>query len=109
MVVFAAAVGAGDSLDDPEQLLDRRPALDDLAQAVFLEVDHAVLAGLGLDRVDRGVLADHVAHRLGDDQQLEDAGPAEVAGAAALRADLLGVLGPAVEDVDLVGRAGSPS
>ena len=101
--------GTSASLDDAEQLLDRGPALDDLAQAVFLEVDHAVLAGLGLDLVDRRVLADHVAHRLGDDQQLVDAGPAEVAGPAALLADLLGVLGPPVEDVDLVGRAGWPS
>src|SRR5512135_3496560 len=34
------------SLHDPEQLVDRRPPLDDLAQSVLLEVDHAVLAGL---------------------------------------------------------------
>src|SRR4051812_41258959 len=61
--------GDFDLLDDPEQLVDRGLALDDLPEAVLLEVDHPVLAGLGLDGVDRRVLADQVAHRLGDDQQ----------------------------------------
>src|SRR4051812_45768125 len=88
-----AAGRAATSLDDAEQLFDRSPTLNDLAQAVLLQVDHAVLAGLDLDLVDRRILADHVAHRLVDDHQLVDAGPAEVARAAALGADLLGILG----------------
>src|SRR3954451_16711037 len=88
-------------LDDPEELVDRGPALDDLAEPVFLEIDHAVLARLGLDGVDRGVLADHLAHGIGDDQELEDPGAAEVARAAALRADLLRLGRAAVEVLDL--------
>src|SRR6478735_2545117 len=86
----------GALLDDPEEFVDRRLALDHLAEAVFLEVDHPVLAGLGLDGVDRRVLADQVAHLLGEDEQLEDPGAPEVSGPPADGADLLGLLGRSV-------------
>src|SRR5262249_8787466 len=95
------------SLHDAKQLVDRRLALDHLAKAVFLQVDHPVLPHLGLDRSDRQALADHMAHRLGDDQKLEDPGTAEIAGTAALGTTLLRLGWLAEEHVDLVsGQVG---
>src|SRR5262249_40571571 len=70
-------------------------------KAVFLDIDHPVLACFGLDFVDRGVLPDQLSERLGDDQELEDSGPAKVASSVALRANLLRILRFAVENVDL--------
>src|SRR5262245_58919422 len=70
------------SLHHAQEFLDRRAALDDLAQAVFLEIDHPVLAGLGLDLVGRRVLAQELLHGVGDHQQLEDPRAADVAGTA---------------------------
>src|SRR2546430_167542 len=79
---------ASGSFTDAQQLLDRRAPLDHLPQAVLLQVAHAALDRLLLDGVEVGVLAHHVADAVGDDEQFEDAGAAEVAGAAAILADL---------------------
>src|SRR5262249_55921171 len=100
---------------DAQQFLDRRLPLDDLAQAVLLQVFHAGLDCLLLEGVDVRVVAEQLADTVLHHQQLEDAGAPVVAAAAAVFADnRLGIglafglafvgFGRAVEILDFVRR-----
>jgi hypothetical protein len=71
------------STQDPQEFRDRGAPENDLAEALLLDVDQAVLGGLGLDRVQGGIVTKDLADRLGDGQQFEDPGLADVARAAA--------------------------
>src|SRR5437764_6534009 len=82
------------SLANAQDFLDRGLAFDDEPQPVLLEVLHAALDRLLANGIRAGILAEHVLDRVVDDKELEDAGAAEVAHPAAVRADALVAVAP---------------
>src|SRR5262249_59611723 len=74
-------------LAHPQQLLDRRLALDHLPQPVLLEVLHPLLDGLLADGVEVGILADQLPDAVRDEQQLEDARAPVIARVVAVGAE----------------------
>src|SRR5712691_3316512 len=54
------------SLHDSQQFVDRGDAFHDQPQALFLHVEHSRLARLGLEHRQRGLVANQVAHAVGD-------------------------------------------
>src|SRR5262245_30858195 len=62
-----------------QQLVDGSGALQDLPQAVFVEIAHAALDGLLTDGVEIRVFTNHVANLIRQHQELENAGALEIA------------------------------
>src|SRR5262249_15304082 len=61
--------------------------LDNLPQAVFLQIAHAVFYGFLTDSIEVGVFSDQFADAVVDDQNLKNSGAAIITGAAAVLAD----------------------
>src|SRR5262249_25552060 len=110
--------GFGSERNHPIRLLDRRSPFKDLIYRGMLPGLHSQVDGDTAEDIPGNLLEDQVAELLTDDHDLEDAGPAQVAGLEASRAaqSAMEVQVAMLAQVEfqghqgfLVGRVGDPA